>query len=253
MLNNIPMDKVILKKWLKAGYIYSKKLYPTEAGTPQGGIISPTLANMTLDGLEKELKKHFGKVNSNKARQNQINLIRYADDFMITGKTKELLENEVKPLVENFLKERGLTLSQEKTKIVSIKEGYDFLGWNMRKYDGKLLITPSKKNMANFLRNIRETVKANKTTTQGNLIRILNPKIQGWANYHKGAVAKKAFKRVDHEIWKITWQWAKRRHPRKGLKWIKEKYFPRIGNREWAFAVNTITKNGAPRQISAYA
>ena len=188
MLENVPMDKIILQKWLKAGYVYEEKLFPTEAGTPQGGIISPTLANWTLDGLEKTLRDKFTEVSKtgnpvHKTSKHQVNLVQYADDFIITGKSKELLENEVKPLVDNFLKERGLTLSTEKTKMTHIEEGFDFLGWNFRKYDGKMLIKPSKKNVKAFLGKIRETVKANKTAKQENLIGLLNPMIRGWANY----------------------------------------------------------------------
>ncbi len=236
LLDNIPTDKVVLQKWLKAGYIYEKELFPTEAGTPQGGIASPALANMALDGLEAILLAKFGKKDSHKGDANQVNLVRYADDFIITGRTKEVLENEVKPLVVEFLKERGLTLSEEKTRITHINDGFDFLGWNIRKYDGKLLIKPSKKNVKAFLDDIRGTVKANMTAKQENLIDLLNPKIKGWANYHKGAVAKETFAMVDHEIWKILWHWAKRRHPYKNNFWIKDKYFMNKRGRKWVFA-----------------
>ena len=254
ILENVPTDKTILQKWLEAGYVYKDELFPTTAGTPQGGIISPTLANMTLDGLEALLRKTYasnktGKLSKFAANKHQVNLIRYADDFIITGKTKELLENEVKPLVENFLKERGLILSDEKTKVTHIEEGFDFLGWNFRKYDGKLLIKPSKKNVKAFLMEIRETVKGNKTAKQENLIRLLNPKIRGWANYHKGAVAKDTFAKVDHEVWKATWQWAKRRHPLKGLHWIKKKYFKTEVKRDWIFKANTKDKDGNPQEV----
>jgi RNA-directed DNA polymerase len=241
MVQNITTDKVTLQKWLKAGYVYQHKLFPTEAGTPQGGIASPTLANLTLDGLESKLEARFGQKGSKKAKANQVNLVRYADDFIITGKTKELLENEVRPVVEDFLKERGLSLSGEKTRVTHIGDGFDFLGWNLRKYDGKLLIKPSKKNVKAFLQDIRETVKANKQAKQENLIRLLNPKIRGWANYHKVAVAKKAFARVDSEIWIMLWQWAKRRHPAKGGAWVKDKYFKADGKRNWTFATSTKT------------
>ncbi|WP_269059620.1 group II intron reverse transcriptase/maturase [Methylomonas sp. LL1] len=196
MLENIPMDKSILQKWLKAGYVYQNKLFPTEAGTPQGGIISPTLSNMTLDGLETLLMNRFalsnrtGRFSHGMAARHQVNLVRYADDFIITSRSKELLESEIRPMVENFLHERGLLLSAEKTKITHIDEGFDFLGWNVRKYKGKLLIKPAKKNVKAFLDEIRATVKANNQAKQTNLIRLLNPKIRGWANYHKAAVAK---------------------------------------------------------------
>jgi len=255
LLENVPTDRATLQKWLKAGYIYKDELFPTEAGTPQGGIISPTLANLTLDGLEKALRDRFtgttktGKKNERSARKNQVNFVRYADDFVITGKTKELLENEVKPLVENFLKERGLTLSEEKTKITHIEEGFDFLGWNYKKYGGKLLIKPSNKNVKAFLKNIRETVKGNKTAKQENLIKLLNPKIRGWANYHKGTVASDTFAKVDHEVWKAIWQWATRRHPTKGLPWIKDKYFIPEEKRNWIFTAYTKNKDGKPQVV----
>ena len=247
LIDNIPTDKAVLQKWLKAGYVYQGELFPTEAGTPQGGIISPTLANMVLDGLESKLIAQFGQKVTRKGKRNQVNLARYADDFVITGKSKELLENEVKPLVIEFLKERGLTLSAEKTKITHIDEGFDFLGWNMRKYDGKLLIKPSKRNVKAFLDDIRETVKDNKALNQKLLIRLLNPKIKGWANYHKNVVASETFHRVDHEIWKILWQWAKRRHPKKSITWVKEKYFKHIGTREWVFSEVIENKEGKTR------
>ena len=249
LLDNIPMDKVMLQKWLKAGYVYEKELFPTEAGTPQGGIISPTLANMALDGLETEVRAKFCQTNKRQASANQVNLVRYADDFIITSRTKDLLENEVKPLVVEFLKERGLSLSEEKTKITHIKYGFDFLGWNIRKYDGKLLIKPSKKNVKAFLDDIRDTVKANKTAKQENLIGLLNPKIKGWANYHRGAVAKETFAKVDHEIWKTLWQWAKRRHPNKGNRWVKDKYFITMENRNWVFSTSLIKREGGTRML----
>lgn len=249
MLENVPTDKGILRKWLQAGYVYKDQLFPTTAGTPQGGIISPTLANLTLDGLEAALRSKFGGTKSMEARKHQVNFVRYADDFIITGKSKELLENEVKPLVENFLKERGLTLSAEKTKATHIEEGFDFLGWNFRKYDGKLLIKPSKKNVKAFLGKIRETVKGNKAAKQENLIGLLNPMIRGWANYHKGTVAKETFAKVRCEVWKALWQWATRRHPNKGLHWIKERYFQSDGKQKWTFTAKVKDKDGKPREI----
>ena len=149
LLNNIPMDKDILRKWLKSGFVEKQRLFPTTQGTPQGGIISPVLANMTLDGMEKVLGERFRK-KFTQSKQTLIHLIRYADDFVITGRTKEILE-EAKSVVTEFLKERGLALSMEKTRITHIESGFDFLGWNFRKYDGKLLIKPSEKNVNNHI------------------------------------------------------------------------------------------------------
>jgi len=247
LIDNIPMDKKILRKWLKAGYIHKRILYPTDAGTPQGGIISPTLANMTLDGLEAELKKF--------RRQDKVHMVRYADDFIITGNSKELLENEVKPLIEKFLSVRGLELSPGKTGITHIDKGFNFLGENIRKYSGKLLIKPSKKNVKACLDKVRKAIKDNKTAKQINLIRLLNPIIKGWANYHKTVTAKDTFKRVDNEIWLSLWQWAKRRHPEKSPVWITKKYFKTAGNRNWVFAADDMEKfhsNGKPFELALF-
>ena len=145
------MAKDILQKWLTAGFIENAVLNPTEVGVPQGGPISPVLANLTLDGLEQKLREKYPKATV-QSRRAKVNLIRWADDFIITGSSKELLEHEVKPLVETFLKERGLELSPEKTSITHVEAGFDFLGQHVRKYkDGKIIITPSAKNVKTFL------------------------------------------------------------------------------------------------------
>lgn len=247
MLEKVPTDKRILQKWLTAGFIYQKQLFPTDTGTPQGSIISPTLANSVLDGLQAALRQQFHCTRKNGLLNNpKVNLVRYADDFIITGASKELLETEVKPYVTRFMAERGLTLSPEKTRITAINEGFEFLGWNFRKYNGKLLIKPSKKNVKTFLQNIRETVKTNKQATQANLIRLLNPKIRGWTSYHKSSVAKVTFNQVDKEVWKTLWQWAKRRHPNKSKHWIKNKYFKSVGTRNWVFMAKTTASDGKP-------
>src|SRR5260370_32561416 len=141
------MDKTMLLKWLKAGYLEHDQFHATEEGTPQGGIISPVAANMTLDGLERLLASHFSKT-SRAGQRAKVNLVRYADDFIITGSSKELLEQEVKPLVEQFMRERGLELSPEKTVITHIEQGLDFLGQTVRTHQhgtlARFVITPSK-------------------------------------------------------------------------------------------------------------
>lgn len=180
-LSPYPYGKSILRKWLKAGFIEKRVLYPTEEGTPQGGICSPVIANLTLDGLERQLSERYPKPKT--GFNAKVNLVRFADDFIVTGRTKELLEQEIKSLIEQFMKERGLELSPEKTVITNIEDGFDFLGQNIRKYKGKLIIKPSRKNVATFLRKVRILIKANKQTTAGNLIIQLNPIIRGWANY----------------------------------------------------------------------
>jgi RNA-directed DNA polymerase len=245
-MENIPMDKGVLGKWLKVGFIEDQNWFPTEAGTPQGGIISPLLANMTLDGMEKELAQRFGvrdgKGNS-LARKNKVKLVRYADDFIITCSTKEGL-GEVEQTVKGFLAERGLSLSPEKTRIATVSDGFDFLGWNIREYDGKLLIKPAKDNVQSFLHKCREIIKGSGAMSQVTLIRRLNPIIRGWANYHASQVSKKTFTKVDHEIWQALWRWASRRHPNKGRRWTKDRYFLRSQDRNWVFGTRTKSGNG---------
>jgi len=236
LLNNIPMDKVMLQKWLKSGFVFNSELFPTVEGTPQGGIISPTLANITLDGLEAILKKQFKAHRRGGYTCYKVNLIRYADDFIITGKSKELLENEVLPVVREFLNARGLTLSEEKTKITHISNGFDFLGYNIRKYNGKLLIKPSKESLKRLMTKIRETIELHKGVKQESLIRLLNPIITGWANYYRYSVSSKTFSTADKLIFDKLWQWALRRHPKKGKYWVANKYFHVINNRKWTFA-----------------
>lgn len=239
LLENIPMDTQILEKWLKCGYVETRKLFPTDEGAPQGGTISPTLMNMTLDGLERLLQKRLPtrqKVNG-RTHFNKLNFVRYADDFIITGESPEFLRDKVLPIVKEFLTERGLQLSEEKTVITHIEDGFDFLGKNIRKYNGKLLIKPSKTSVKSFLEKVRSIIKGNKSTKQETLIRKLNPVIRGWVNNQRYVVSSKVFSRVDYEIYKCLWQWAKRRHKKKSHKWIAQKYWHHIGSRQWTFSV----------------
>jgi len=155
---------------------------------------------MVLDGLEALLSETFG--GSRKARYgNKVYLIRYADDFIITGASKELLEEEVMPLVKDFLAERGLKLSESETRITHINEGFDFLGFHLRKYDGKLLIKPSKKSVKQILTKIRTLVKKARSWSAERLIHELNRVIRGWANFYRHVVSKETFGRIDYEIW----------------------------------------------------
>jgi RNA-directed DNA polymerase len=213
----------------------NRVLFPTEAGTPQGGIISPTLANLALDGLESLLRKKFPK---KQVPNRKVNLIRYADDFIITGVDKAVLENEVKPLVEQFLRDRGLQLSPEKTCITPIEKGFDFLGQNVRKYDGKLLIKPAKKNTHHFLEKVRQVIRRGYGLSQTDLIRRLNPVIRGWANYHRHVVANDVFKRVEWALWHCLRRWAKHRHHSKGSQWVSRRYWHLIDGRR-VFATDT--------------
>jgi RNA-directed DNA polymerase len=194
LLANVPMDKVILRKWLKAGFLEKNVLFATTEGTPQGGIISPALANRTLDGLEHRLAERFGRTPSQR-RMNKVHVVRYADDFIITATSEILLEFGVIPLVVQFLSERGLELSHEKTRITRVEDGLDFLGQTVRRFkDGKVIIKPSKKSVKAFLAEIREVFREQGGhCTAGELIRTLNAKIKGWTMYHRHACSKRTF------------------------------------------------------------
>lgn len=194
----------MLKKWLDAGYIEDGKLYPTERGVAQGGSISPTILVITLSGLEAAVK---AAVRS----KDKVNVCVYADDFIITGATPEILEKKVKPVVIAFLKERGLTLSEEKTKITHINDGFDFLGMNIRKYKGKCIIKPAKSNVKRFLADIRKEIKQLRTAKTEDLIHRLNQKIRGWSNYYRHVCSKETFGFVDYHIFQAIWRWAIRR------------------------------------------
>lgn len=178
-----------------------------------------------------------------------------SDWYVVTGSSREVLEHEVHPLIAQFLRERGLELSPEKTTITHIEEGFDFLGYHVRKYKAgrqrKLLITPARKNVQAFLSKIREIIRANKAMPSGTLIAILNPIIQGWANYHRHVVSKTTFNSVDNAIYDMIWRWAKRRHPTKPRTWVAKKYFKTVGNDQWVFYGITDSKEKHLRNATA--
>lgn len=148
----------------------------------------------------------------------------------------------MKPLVERCLSERGLCLSSHKTRIVHIDEGFDFLGQNIRKYNSKLLIKPSRKSVKSLVNKVREVIKVNKPTPAGQLIGQLNPVLRGWANYHRHVVSKVIFPQMDHAIFQALWRWAKRRHPHQSPGWIRHKYFTRVGDNHWVFFGTTMSE-----------
>ncbi|MFA7136182.1 MAG: group II intron reverse transcriptase/maturase [Bacteroidales bacterium] len=236
LLDNVRIDKLILEKWLKSGVVFNKLLQPTVEGTPQGGIISPTLANATLDGMERMLKaKYKGSYIDGRLYYPKVNCVRYADDFIVTADKRETLE-EIKRMLIGFLGERGLTLSEEKTRITHISEGFDFLGFNVRKYNGTLLIKPSSKSQKRFTEKLHEVVLGkNKTVAQQKLIEDLNPVLRGWGNYYSGVVSKTTFSKIDHILTYQLKRWSYRRHTNKSRRWIKDKYFIKVGNRDWIF------------------
>lgn len=239
MLENLPTDKRILKEFMKCGYIERGRLFPTAEGSPQGGVISPTYANMVLDGLEPMIldvywRSRVKKTFSVKYNAHKVHVVRFADDFIVTASDRESLEN-IKQMIEVFLLERGLTLSKEKTVITHIDKGFDFLGWNFRKFKGKLIIKPSHKSMCKITQKISSIIKDNRTAKQEDLIRKLNEVIIGWANYHHSACAKKSYSTIDHRTWEMLWKWAKRRHPNKSKRWIVNRYWKTHKGRKWTF------------------
>ena len=242
LMENIPMDKSMLRQFLKSGYLYQEQMYSTEEGTPQGGIISPILANMVLDGIQEILDKKYhignqtGRYSSYKSAQMKVNYTRYADDFIVTAATKEIAL-EVKEMIKEFMAIRGLELSEEKTLVTHIDDGFNFLGWTFRKFHNKLIIRPSKDSVKKFVAETSETIrKEGNIFTQDMLIAHLNQKIRGWTNYHQTVCSKRIFAAIDHQIFEILWHCMKRKHPNKGRKWIKDKYWKTIGRQRWRFA-----------------
>ena len=180
LLRHVPVDKDMLRKWLTAGFLDKHAWFATTEGTPQGGILSPVLANYALDGLQHLLADRFMRTASQR-RQHKVHLVRYADDFIITGTSKVLLAYEVQPLVEHFLSERGLELSHEKTSITPLLRGFDFLGQTTRQYGGdKILTKPSRRSVRTFLRKMKETIETCHGHSVGVLIQRLNQQIKGW-------------------------------------------------------------------------
>jgi RNA-directed DNA polymerase len=220
----------LVKQWLKAGYVEAEIFHDTTSGVPQGGVISPLLANIALDGLEQLCKGKYG-------------FIRYADDFVVTARRQEDLLT-LKPQIEDWLKQRGLMLNAEKTKIVSIDDGFNFLGFNVRHYHGKCLVKPEKAKVFAFLREIRQWLKSNKQASSENVVRYLNPVLRGWANYYRHVSSKDTFASVDAELWKSLWRWCLRRHPNKGKNWVMNRYFTMSHGRRWRFYASCLDKYG---------
>jgi len=237
LMNNIPIDKVILAQWLNAGYIENGFSFPTRKGTPQGGIISPTLANMTLDGLEQI-------VHDSVPRRSRVNFIRYADDFIITGKSKTILETNIIPAVKKFLAERGLQLSQEKTKITYIQNGFTFLGQTFRKHGSTLHIIPAKEGVLDLIRKVGMIIRKHVSAPMIILIKKLNEVLRGWAYYHRHVVSSEAFKYVDNYVYFQLWRMLRKRHSNKSSKWISQKYWS-VGKSKGVFAVVVKFKNNS--------
>jgi RNA-directed DNA polymerase len=233
-IGNVP-GRELIKQWLKAGYVEEEIFHATDSGVQQGGVISPVLANIALDGLGEFLGRNFG-------------FIRYADDFVVTAKSKEDLE-EVKPKIERWLEQRGLALNDEKTRISSINDGFDFLSFHIRHFNGKCFTKPQKEKVLAFVSRIKTWLNKHRSSTQENVIRSLNLIINGWANYYRHAVSKQVFSYVDHRIWKLLWSWCLRRHPEKGKRWVRDKYFTTKKTRQWSFFAKSQDRHGNQRNL----
>ena len=238
------MDRRTLGQWLRAGFMEKQRLFPTTAGTPQGGIASPALANLTLDGLEPAIRAAI------KPRHDQVNFIRYADDFVVTARSRETLEQKVKPVIVEFLRERGLKLSEEKTLITHIAEGFDFLGQRVRKYGNKLLIRPTRQSVRSVLEKARQLIRKCRGVSATVLIRKLSPLLRGWANYHRHVASKRTFSRVHECVRWMLWRWARRNHPKKSRGWIKRRYYS--ADPKGGFSVWTRDREGKQRVLCAY-
>jgi RNA-directed DNA polymerase len=232
----------LIKQWLKAGYVEAQMFHTTQKGTPQGGVISPLLANIALDGLDDLLKKQ---------KSAKYGYIRYADDFVITSKSKENIE-AILPTIEAWLAKRGLELNVEKTKITQVSLGFNFLGFCIRQFKGSCLIKPQKQKVLAKLREIAAWLGANKQATQEAVIKYLNPIIRGWGNYYRHGVSKRVFSYFDNCLWKMLWRWCLRRHPNKGKPWVLRRYFRPAYGRKWAFATESLNRGKRKELIAIF-
>lgn len=256
-LNTTPTFKKIIKRWLSAGVIENRKFKSTKSGTIQGGAISPLLACVALHGLESHIKKalacellqyakrKYGGKASRKVAQQSISVIVYADDFVVLHESEEIIL-KAKIIVEEWLKTIGLELKVSKTKISHTlngeKPGFNFLGFSIRHYPirsskkgYKLLIKPSQESIKQHKLTIKHRLKGLRGATQEAVIKGLNPIIRGWSQYYSSVVSSKTFKFMDSVMFRKLWKWAVFRHPKKGNRWIKRKYFKKYGNDNWCF------------------
>ncbi|MBX9695219.1 MAG: group II intron reverse transcriptase/maturase, partial [Cyanobacteria bacterium] len=212
----------LIKQWLKAGYVEAEMFHETPSGTPQGGIISPALLNVALDGLQKHLGSAFG-------------YIRYADDLLVTAPTKEHAE-DARRIIEEWLGVRGLKLHPEKTGIVHVNDGFNFLGFHIRRFRGKCLVKPQKEKVLRKLAELRSWLNHHKQAHPEFVILHFNRILRGWSNNYKGVNSKQTFAYFHSQLWHMIWRWCLRREPALGKKKIAAKYFKTVNDRSWVFA-----------------
>jgi len=260
-IGEIP-GRELIKQWLKAGYVESQIFHETKSGTPQGGIISPLLANIALDGID-HLLAGFHKVRiyhsspkakhkkTKKQKLGKYGFIRYADDFIITAETKEDIEDII-PVLTEWLAERGLELNQDKTNIVHVEQGFNFLGFHIRQFRGRCFCFPQKEKVKALLQRIRDWLKTHKDIRQEAVIEYLNPILRGIGNYYKHGASKRVFSYIDDQIWRILWKWSLRRHPKKGKTWVKRKYYRTLRGRKWTFSAEVKDRRGNKETIAIF-
>ena len=230
----------MIRQWLKAGVFEAGKGFaPTEEGTPQGGIISPVLLNVALHGLEQAagVRYQTGQKTS-EVQKNSPVLVRYADDFVACCFTEQEAESVCEQL-RGWLAIRGLSLNEDKTHIVHLTQGFDFLGWNFRRYPGpKLLIKPSKAAIRKHRQRLADEMRRLRGSNAGAVIATLSPIIRGWTAYHRCMVSSEVFASLSNYMWKLTYKWAKRSHPNKPRRWVSARYFGKFSSSrddKWVF------------------
>jgi RNA-directed DNA polymerase len=242
-----PRDQAILRPWLQAGFMAKHLLAPTETGVPPGGVLSPVLMHLALTGLESHITRALPTLPG--THRTPVHGIRCADDGIITGSSKGVLEQAVQPLVKQLLAERGLTLSREKTRVTHLAAGWDLLGTRGRKERGKLLGTPAKKHVRSFLDTSRGIVKRHQQALTGNWIRPLHSVLRGWAPSHQHGASQRPCATVDQQSFPRRWQGARRRHPRHARPWIRDNSFRAEDGNHWVCFGHGTPPQGTPKDV----
>jgi RNA-directed DNA polymerase len=229
----------MIAQWLKAGVVEQGRLHRTEEGTPQGGVVSPVLLNVALHGMEQAAGVRYQTI-SKDASQTATGspvLIRYADDLIALCHSRDEAF-QVKARLASWLAPRGLVFNEDKTRVVSLEQGFDFLGFNVRRYHGKLLIKPSKAAITRVRERLRTEMRSLRGANARAVIKRLNPIIRGWAAYNRGAVSSEVFAALDDHTWKLTWKWATFSHSNKPKAWVITQYFDAFNKSrraQWVF------------------
>src|SRR5512132_416222 len=244
MLGSFP-GRDLIRAWLKAGVFEKGKGFaPTEEGTPQGGVISPLLLNVALHGLEQAAGVRYRKTGPRAGitMPGAPVLVRYADDFAVCCQSRQQAE-QIKAQLAEWLQPRGLAINEDKTRIVHLPEGFDFLGFNIRRYGAKLLIKPSTAAIRRLRKRLATEMRALRGSNAGAVLARLNPIIRGWAAYYRAAVSSRIFSRLDTYVWRLTYKWAKHSHPHKSKTWAVARYFGKFNkfsNDRWVFGDRAI-------------